>query len=229
MSTPPPPAGWYADPQAPARWRWWDGARWTDQVSDPAGTESALMSADYLVVRASARLARWNATIHDRSLAQIGSVVQTGMQLRILDAAGALVLQADGGSTISWSRSTVLPDWTVRDAAGTQLGAMAVTKYFNRRLTVTLRGVDGADVGRLEPIGKVDHDFSIADAAGTGVARVWRAERERALFNEDETWAAQIARPIPPPLDSLTLVGVCTLDAIQHVVLNRHSSHRSSF
>lgn len=26
------PAGWYADPQGVAAWRWWDGRSWTDQV-----------------------------------------------------------------------------------------------------------------------------------------------------------------------------------------------------
>lgn len=26
------PAGWYADPQGMAAWRWWDGQSWTDQV-----------------------------------------------------------------------------------------------------------------------------------------------------------------------------------------------------
>lgn len=29
----PTPAGWYADPQFPSRWRYWDGARWTEHVS----------------------------------------------------------------------------------------------------------------------------------------------------------------------------------------------------
>ena len=28
--------GWYADPENPARWRWWDGSAWTDQVSRPS-------------------------------------------------------------------------------------------------------------------------------------------------------------------------------------------------
>ncbi|MDX6648815.1 MAG: hypothetical protein QOJ97_766, partial [Solirubrobacteraceae bacterium] len=102
MSTPAPPAGWYVDPQAPGRWRWWDGTQWTDQVSANA---AALRTADYLVVRAAARLAQWSATVHDRALAQIGAVTANGMQMRVLDAAGATVLEADGGS--AWgSRQT---------------------------------------------------------------------------------------------------------------------------
>ncbi|MDX6670993.1 MAG: hypothetical protein QOI91_1356 [Solirubrobacteraceae bacterium] len=215
MSTPAPPAGWYADPQAPGRWRWWDGTQWTDQVSANA---AALRTADYLVVRAAARLAQWSATVHDRALAQIGAVTANGMQMRVLDAAGATVLEADGGS--AWgSRRTGLRRWEVRDAAGTPVGELAVTSYVNRRVKLALRA-GGQDVGRLEPIGKVDRDFSIVDAAGTAVARVWRAERERGLVSEDETWAAQIARPLPEPLDSLVLAAVCTLDSIQHVVMN---------
>jgi hypothetical protein len=229
VSAPPPPAGWYADPQAPSRWRWWDGARWTDNVSAPAAATGALTTADYLVVRASARLARWSATIHDRSMAQIGTVTQSGLQMRILDAAGAVVLEADGGSTLSWGRPSALRSWFVRDASGAQLGDLSVVKYVNRRITLALHDPAGQDIGRLEAIGKVDRDFSIADVSGRAVARVWRAERDRELLSEDETWAAQLTRPIPQPLDSLALAAVCTLDSIQHTVQNTRTRHRSSF
>lgn len=40
MSTPSGPVvpeGWYADPTRQAAWRWWDGTRWTDHSSTPAG------------------------------------------------------------------------------------------------------------------------------------------------------------------------------------------------
>jgi hypothetical protein len=33
MSAPLPAAGWYADPQQPTRWRYWDGTAWTDHTS----------------------------------------------------------------------------------------------------------------------------------------------------------------------------------------------------
>jgi hypothetical protein len=29
-----PPPGWHADPYGVHRWRWWDGQRWTEQISD---------------------------------------------------------------------------------------------------------------------------------------------------------------------------------------------------
>ncbi|HVE68391.1 MAG TPA: DUF2510 domain-containing protein [Solirubrobacteraceae bacterium] len=232
MSTPPTtPAGWYADPQVPSRWRWWDGAKWTENVS--GGDPGVLMtSADYLVVRASARLGRWSATVHDRTLAQVGRVTMRGYQMRLLGAGDVPVLELDASSTrFSWDSADRggLRRWTLRDAAARQLGEMAVTKYFNRRITLTLRDAAGQDVGTLAPIGKVDHDFSIVDAAGTAVGRVWRAEREGGLLEEDETWAAQIVRPLPAPLDSLVLGAVCTLDSVQHVVMNARSSRRSSF
>jgi hypothetical protein len=31
---PTPPADWYADPQEPARLRYWDGAQWTGYLVD---------------------------------------------------------------------------------------------------------------------------------------------------------------------------------------------------
>jgi hypothetical protein len=226
VSTPPPPAGWYADPQAPGRWRWWDGTRWTDHVSGPPASAAALTGADYLVIRAAARIAQWRATVHDRSLAQVGAVTMHGMSMRLVDAAGVPVLELDGGSAFSWNRVGGLRTWTVRDPAGAEVGQLAVTKYFNRRITLALRG-GGRDVAQLAPIGKVDRDFAISDAAGTQLARVWRAERDRNLVREDETWATEIARPLAPPLDALVLAAVCTLDSIQHVVQSSHSGRNT--
>jgi hypothetical protein len=31
---PSKPANWYPDPWQKAKWRWWDGADWTGQISD---------------------------------------------------------------------------------------------------------------------------------------------------------------------------------------------------
>jgi hypothetical protein len=36
------PAGWYADPTGGQNQRWWDGAQWTDHVSDPYAPTVAL-------------------------------------------------------------------------------------------------------------------------------------------------------------------------------------------
>lgn len=35
------PAGWYTDPSNPARYRYWDGAQWTEHVHPPEGAEHA--------------------------------------------------------------------------------------------------------------------------------------------------------------------------------------------
>lgn len=215
MSAPAPPAGWYADPQDASRWRWWDGAKWTENVSDSG---RALWSADYLVVRASAKLAQWRATVHDRTLALIGTVKMQSTRMRVLDAGGAVQLTSDGGSPFSWEHVGGLRSWAIADAREQPVGELAVTAYFNRRLQIALRDPGGAELAKLAPIGKTDADFAVTDAAGKQVARIWRAERDRSLLSEDETWAAQITRPLPQPLDSLVLAAVCTLDSMQHVV-----------
>lgn len=36
------PAGWYTDPSNPQRNRWWDGAQWTENYSDPYAPAAAL-------------------------------------------------------------------------------------------------------------------------------------------------------------------------------------------
>jgi hypothetical protein len=225
VSAPAPSAGWYADPQDPSRWRWWDGAKWTDNVSDSG---RALWSADYLVVRASAKLAQWRATVHDRTLAQIGSVTMDGTRMRLLDTQGALQLTSHGGSPYSWDHIGGLRTWTIADRRDQRVGELAVTAYFNRRLQVALRTAEGQELAQLAPIGKTDADFAITDAAGAQLGRVWRAERDRSLLAEDETWAAQIARPLSQPLDTLVLAAVTTLDSMQHVVQSSRAT-RSNF
>lgn len=47
QSSPPPPsqpAGWYDDPEAPGRRRYWDGEAWSDKVAVKRPTEGLYMA-----------------------------------------------------------------------------------------------------------------------------------------------------------------------------------------
>jgi hypothetical protein len=209
--------GWYADPENPARWRWWDGGAWTDQVSTPSA-DRTLWTASVLWVESRARVGSWQADVRDEAGRPAGTV-RGGMQMVVADATGApqLILTAERDRSGNW---TSLGRVGVSDAAGAPLGTLEVTKYFNARVTLSLRDVGGQQLAVLEPEGKTDKGFALHDGAGKGLGRVVAAESERKLFSQDRTWWVSLARPLPQPLDSLALGTAVTLNNIQLLVVN---------
>lgn len=216
MSGPTPP-GWYADPNDSTRWRWWDGSAWTDQVSQPS-VDRTLWTATTLWVESRARVGSWQADIRDEAGRPAGTV-RGGMEMVVADASGApqLTLNAERDRSGRW---TSLGRVRVADAAGAPLGTLEVVKYFNARVTLSLRGVDGQQLAVLEPEAKNDREFALHDGAGTAFGRVVATESKRKLLSQDRRWWISLARPLPVAVDPLALGAAVTLSNIQMLVVN---------
>ena len=187
--------GWYADPENPARWRWWDGSAWSDQVSTPSA-DRTLWTASVLWVESRARVGSWQADVRDEAGRPAGTV-RGGMQMVVADAAGApqLTLNAQRDRAGNW---TSLGRVDVSDAAGAPLGTLEVTKYFNARVTLSLRDVGGQQLAVLEPEGKTDKGFALHDGGGN-LARTRRRRAERALSCSPRTAPGGSRSPAPSP------------------------------
>ena len=209
--------GWYADPENPARWRWWDGSAWTDQVSTPSA-DRTLWTASVLWVESRARVGSWQADVRDETGRPAGTV-RGGMQMVVADTAGApqLTLTAERDRAGNW---TSLGRVGVSDGAGAALGTLEVVKYFNARVTLSLRDVGGQELAVLEPEGKTDKGFALHDGTGNALGRVVAARSDRKLLSQDRTWWVSLARPLPQPLDALSLGAAVTLNNIQLLVVN---------
>ncbi len=209
--------GWYADPENPARWRWWDGSAWTDQVSTPSA-DRTLWTASVLWVESRARVGSWQADVRDEGGRPAGTV-RGGMQMVVADTAGApqLTLTAERDRAGNW---TSLGRVGVSDGAGAPLGTLEVVKYFNARVTLSLRDAGGQELAVLEPEGETDKGFGLHDGAGNAVGRVVAARSDRKLLSQDRTWWVSLARPLPQPLDALALGAAVTLNNIQLLVVN---------
>jgi hypothetical protein len=209
--------GWYADPENPARWRWWDGGAWTEQVSAPSA-DGTLWTATTLWIESRARVGSWQADVRDEAGRPAGTV-RGGMQMVVADAAGApqLTLTAERDRSGNW---TSLGRVHVSDAAGAPLGTLEVTKYFNARVTLSLRDVGGQQLAVLEPEGKTDKGFALHDGAGGSLGRIVAARSDRKLLSQDRTWWVSLARPLPRPLDPLALGAAVALNNIQFLVVN---------
>jgi acyl-coenzyme A thioesterase PaaI-like protein len=218
MTNPAP--GWYADPQEPTRWRWWDGTAWTENVSQPSqpSTEGALWTATTLWAESRARVGSWEADVRDEAGKPAGTV-RGGMEMVLADSAGAptLRLRAERDRRGNW---TSLGRVHVADGAGAAAGTLEVAQYVNGRVTLSLRRSDGTQVAVLEPEAKNDREFAIHDAAGKSFGRVVATESKRKLLSQDRTWWISLARPLPAAVDPLALGAATTLSNIQMLVVN---------
>jgi hypothetical protein len=70
-------------------------------------------------------------------------------------------------------------------------------KYFNARVTLSLRDAGGQELAVLEPEGKTDKGFGLHDGAGHALGRVVAARSDRKLLSQDRTWWVSLARPLP--------------------------------
>ena len=59
-----PAAGWYADPEVPGRQRYWDGSRWTEQVSEPQATAPQAQPATAMAPTTDASARQWAVFAH---------------------------------------------------------------------------------------------------------------------------------------------------------------------
>jgi Protein of unknown function (DUF2510) len=222
-----PPPGWHPDPHDPSRWRWWDGQAWTDQVSAGQASQSdgTLWRAATLWVDSRARVGSWEADVRDESGRPAGSV-RGGLEMVLADAARApqLRLRAERDRFGVGHNREALGRVHVSDGSGAPLGALEVVKYFNSRVTLSLRGADSEELAVLSPEAKNDKEFSIADPAGAAVGRVVATESKSSLLSQDRTWWVSLARPLAQPLDSLALGAATTLSNIQMMVVNWHDT-----
>ena len=217
-----PPAGWYADPDDPAQWRWWDGNAWTDQVSKPAAPaakDGPLWSASTLWVDSHAKVGSWEANVADENGQPVGTV-RGGMEMVLADTAGAPVLRVRAERDRWGMNREGLGRMHVSDGAGAALGTVEVVKYFNARVTLSLRDSAGQELAVLAPEAKNDKEFALHDPAGTQIGRVVATESQRKLLSQDRKWWINLARPLAQPLDTLALGTATTLGHIQMLVVN---------
>ena len=222
MSNPPP--GWFPAPDDSTRWRWWDGNVWTDNYSEPAQPSTPdsggpLWTATTLWVDSRARVGSWEADVVDESGAPAGRV-RGGNEMVLSDAAGAPALRLRAERDRWGVHREGLGRVHVADGAGTALGTIEVVKYFNARVTLSLRDAAGQELAVLAPEAKNDREFSITDPAGTQVGRVVATENKRKLLSQDRRWWVSLARPLPQPLDQLALGVATNLADIQLKVVN---------
>ena len=228
--SPEVPAGWYADPENPGRWRWWDGQAWTQNVSAPTqpstpASGGPLWAGTTLWVDTRARVGSWEADVADEAGAPAGRV-RGGMEMVLSDAAGAPALRVKPERVRSGAglRHEGLGRVHVSDGAGTPVGTIEVVKYVNGRVTLSLRDPAGQELGVLSPEAKNDREFALHDPAGTQIGRVVAVESQRKLLSQDRKWWVSLSRPLPQPLDSLALGVATTLSNIQLMVVNWHDT-----
>ena len=171
----PPAGGWHADPAGRFEHRWWDGYRWTDEVSnvgiaqiDPAGglEPQAPVAPEQLPA---------TSTAPATPTAAPTAAVPAGPPTSMLDAASFAIDFTDGGMGGSGT-------WGVLDPAGAYLGRMIIKR---RR------------------IGSFDDWYIVEDAAGQQLYRLDTPSASNDLLVRDP--AGQVVGRLDLTEDGVTL------------------------
>jgi hypothetical protein len=224
------PAGWYADPEDGRRWRWWDGAHWTEHTSVPAAAPDAFWSAPLLYVRNHASVGSFQTAVYDGSGTQIAAMTAGGIHmgltnvtLPIVDPRGAPLLVMREAYSISFGGfgggSRAL---RVEDGGGRELGSILLRSYGPRHFNFDLGDPGGAQIGaaRMEDYGSLM--CLVHDTAGAEVARTGRAEAPQGgLFTVNDFYSIALHRPVPEALDRVTLA--LLIGWRQILEMSRHS------
>jgi hypothetical protein len=166
-----------------------------------------------------AKVGSWEANVADEHGQPVGTV-RGGTEMLLTDTSGAPALRVRAERDRWGAHREGLGRMHVSDGAGTALGTLEVVKYFNARVTLSLRDSAGQEVAVLAPEAKNDKEFAIHDPAGTQVGRVVATESKRKLLSQDRKWWINLARPLAQPLDSLALATATTLSHVQMLVVN---------
>jgi hypothetical protein len=228
MSTPPPPAGWYADPGDATRWRWWDGSAWTDNVSGgTAAAPGSLWRDSLLYVRAKSAVGGRQATVYDERGALLGALDAgagklglTNWSVPLVDAAGQVQLRMSAGFVLGGFPGPL--SLAVEDAAGAAIGSIRVASFSGRKFRLVLEA-GGQPVGEVHTEDWKNLDFRVVDASGNEVASTGRAEPSSGgWFTWNDLYWLSIRRPLPEPLDRLALLAL-----VGHAEIHLLSSRRS--
>jgi uncharacterized protein YxjI len=239
MTQPPPPPGWYPDPDpaGAAGARWWDGQGWTEHVQQAQQAQpvqqqvqtwprSALLEQPVLVVNQKTKLIELTNeyAVFDGNGQQIGAVVEVGQSS--LKKTLRLLTQFDQFLTHRLE---------VRDATGPVLLLTRPAKLVKSRVQVTRP--DGSPVGEIVQVnafGKIRFDlvvggqlsgaiqaenwrawdFAISDGAGREIARITKKWEgfARTMFTTADNYVVQVHQRLEEPLASLVLASALTVD-----------------
>lgn len=216
-----PQPGWYADPAADADLRWWDGARWTEDVLRQGLPGRSALPAPG-AVRTTIGAAPLGTLFGERVLVLERGV--PGAERAVTDALGRRLA---GIAPVGRARPAALDRlltlrWEVRDAAGTPQLLLTRPAALGRPRLLVERARTGA-VGELvqdgprtvrarsaagQPVGQLTAhlgDVPVLDAAGAEVARVSRTR---------DTDVLTLQTALLDPLLTLVVAAALALDVV---------------